>query len=270
MSKSQSLTTNQQPPTAADWNYPIAQILTLRNELAQILTADFSGKTVTGESFDKFVRIIQAALPGALDYDVLRNSVQSSANVVLTPPALKTLAWRLAGNLPRLRRHRVVTQWSSQPFSEWVPIQIMDVARERNKAKQVGGLFTKFWSLRCCQYMARLFRFSKRTGSRSKVVPKFPFLAVEQLVTMRFYALMEPALCREGKPGFEKMKVPASMGDWNLEQLRFRFRVDRDHRCPERHPQSFQCHNCPLSYYQCRAGTHSRPWTERPCPQCVL
>ncbi len=265
-----------------NWSYPIGQILLTRNELARTLTGDFLGKTVSGESFDKFVRVVQYGLPGELDLETLADSVRNVIGQPLTEPFLKDTAWRLAGNLPRLRRRRPVPPWTTQLLREWVPIQIMDMERKRNKQEQFGGLFTfqvlagtpsslkiqRWWSLRYCRYLSRLFKFSRGVSDKSATVPKFPFGVVEQLVTLRFYGLIDPALCEVGEPMFDKVKMPAAVGAWNLEQLRHRFRIDAKHPCPEGHPTSFPCHNCPLSFYQCRAATHSRTYVQRPCEAC--
>lgn len=267
---------------ATEWNYPIAQILGCRNSLAEILIAEFEGRVLDGPLFERLAKVCHEGLPGEVDFPTVSESLRGLAGVAATRQTLHDTAHRLAGNLPRLRRHRPVPAWVVQPFKEWVPVQLMAVRRRATKFKPGADLTWKIlagtsapllvrqWrSVNHLRYLARWLGFTRqprpRIGSRPS---KYPYAVPEQLVTLRAYALIDPALCKAGEPGFEKVKFPPSVEAWNKEQLKYRFRVDKGYGCRHGQPASLPCHNCPVGYLTCRAGTHANDYESRHCPGC--
>ena len=56
------------------------------------------------------------------------------------------LAWRLAGNLPRLQQGTPVNPWASQREDEWVPAQTLQVSRRETIRASLGtALLSASW-----------------------------------------------------------------------------------------------------------------------------
>jgi hypothetical protein len=226
------------------------------------------------------VSAVHEQLPDGIEYDVVRESCRPLVGVRIDDQLATDFAHRIAGNLPRLRRHRPVTPWVMQRIFEWVPLQIAGVCR-RWRRRQIGGDFAFFvlagtpagmtirrwWSTKYCHFIARDLGFSRPAYSE-RAQPKYPFTALEQFVSLRFYARLDPELGRSDGPSFRKIKFHASTGEWNREQLRCRFRVDEGYDCPEDYVAEFPCHCCAKGYLSCRAGTHARDYLFRKCDAC--
>ena len=111
-------------PVQTKWNYSLSQVLALRRDLRQHLKSDFQDKVAEGERFDIFVDDVAEKLPKSIARDILYESLRHLAGEKLTKELLDETCWRLAGNIPRLTRHRPVTPWNNQHVEEWVPVQV--------------------------------------------------------------------------------------------------------------------------------------------------
>jgi len=212
-------------------------------------------------------------------------SVRYLAGQTPTAEALNDLAHRLVANVWRLHREKPVPPWSVQLFKEWVPVEITACECLRNRHNRLGGLFTfkilagtscpllirKWWSLPFCRYWSRFLGFSRPVSDRQTAAPpKYPFQSVDQLVRFRLYVLIEPRLCEPGRPMFDReVRVTSSLAAWNQSLVRWRFRVDPGHNCPQGYPASHACHRCVFGYKEtCNIGTHPRDYVTEPCPRC--
>jgi hypothetical protein len=288
MTRKKKTTETEEEPFALNFNYPILQILKLRDSLTEVLRGEFEGRAVIASQFDRLVQIVHEQLPGDIDYETVYESCRHLAGVHLTAPDLKQFAHRMAGNLDRLTSRRPVTPWVVQKQREWVPLQITAVKREYREKSGLGGVFTffamagsvagmtirKWWSFKYCRYVSTKFKFSKPVSRKAKNPAKYPFSALEQLVTLRLYGLIDPELCNVNEPGFQQIKLHGSLNDWNRDQIRYRFRMeDEGYECPDDQPRDFLCHNCPRGYSPteegaCRAATHAKSYEIRRCEHC--
>lgn len=269
------------------FNYPLRKILSDRNDLTEQLRFDFEGREITGPHFELLLERVGEFFKGRIDPAVLQDTVRHLAGTSPSAETLKATAHRLCGNFRRLAADgRAVPPWVVQKFREWVPVQIMNVRRQRLKSGKLGGVFEfrvlagtpcpltvrKWWSLGQCRYWAtKHFGFSRPPGQSVQAKPaKYPFMTFEQLVGMRLYVLMEPELCGHQEPMFgQHVKVPPSVAAWNKELLRHRFRIDPGYGCPQEYPTVFPCHRCMHGYLgTCPVGTHPYDYELKPCAQC--
>lgn len=269
------------PPKALKRNFHIGTVLKRRDLLTEALRFEFEGKSVSGPSFERLVSVVGAALGAGIEHDILLRSCLHLIDMPLSREALQEFAHRLAGNMHRLTDNTAVTPWVVQMVAEWVPVQVMAVRRQQGPSGKFGAYLTlkvlagspcpliiyQWWSWGRCKFRARELGFSRPPGPQALYPAKRPFTHVEQLVTLRFYAYIEPELCELGAPGFYHVQATPAVKAWNTEQLRYRYR-DEGHECPEGHPRSFPCHVCPRGYSTCRAGTHARDYVFKECPQC--
>jgi hypothetical protein len=277
-----TLTCRNDPEKAIKVNYSLPQILKARNDLVDVLKFEFLNKQVKGEEFQRFVDICVDALSLQIK-DVHRETVLDSvrymAGDTFTLEAMNEVAHRLMGNIPRIRHRRVVSPWSVQRFYEWVPVQIIACRRSQNVQGEVGAMLTlkfmagspapmvvlQWWSLRKCRYLSRDFGFSKPASHSASYPAPFPYAQPEQLVMLRFLALLDPAR-GETEPGFTVIDTMPSLRKWNRDQIKRRARIK--FKCPQNYPADFPCHRCPIGYLECPAGTHRLTYVQKKCPKC--
>lgn len=214
---------------------------------------------------------IAAELPAYVPRDVVVESVRYLAGTVLTEVEAIRLAWRLSGNLPRLRQGLPVHAWTVQQQDEWVPLQINRCVRTRNPRGRVGYDFTfrilagtpaplqitQFWSSRVVKYVSRQIGFSAPWGT-------YPYRSARDMVGLRLLGRVEVALSR-AVPVFREVAGSNSLIQWNRRHvLKLRLRVGQV--CPERYTHA--CFRCPIGYEQCPAGTHAKTYEIGRCPVC--
>lgn len=282
-------------PPAFFHNYNIERILKTRAELRLALVTGFNHCTPRGEEFTRLVQTVLAFLPKEFTRDESRrsfveDSLRHLAGRRMTPELADDTAWRIAGNVPRLK-YRPVPPWQVQRIREWVPLAV--TACWRRKVRQsLGSTYTfrvlagspcprrvrKWLSQGMCRLLACGAGFEVRRHLREV---RYPYQAPQQLVGFRLYGLVDPALCGRD-PGFtfplavdgtgrvrlEQRVFPSGVRAWNRLQLRRTFRVDPGFTCPQGHPPSFPCHFCPVGYLECEAGKHKHNWTSGFCQRC--
>lgn len=264
---------------AVHYSYQIEQVFDLRQKLKEAVELEFLGKTPQGESFTRLVELVREVLPGEIDFATLEDSLRHLAGTRVDERTLDAMCWRMAGNVKRLKQRRAVPPWHVQRLPEWVPVQVVACKREKSPRGKLGARFVlrilagtpagltaeKFWPLKFCRYISQEFGFTRPRGNR---VVAFPFTAPEQFVGMRLYVLIMPELCTR-EPGFDGLGFPAGLSKWNKTTLKCRFRVQEGFRCQMNVlPSELPCHNCPVGFTKCRAGTHRSNWVEKPCPDC--
>lgn len=262
--------------------YPIDTILSLAANLRAVLQVEFAGQLMVGVDFHHFVQRCLDHLPVAHpDLEALIESLTDIVGQRLDEDKLRVVTARLAGNLDGLRAGRTAPPWAAQRSLEWAPLRLDAVRGQRNRAGEPGVEIEctvlagpacplksrRWWSLRMCRYAARFFGFSRRASSRARHPAKYPYTDPRQLVGLRFYGLLDPALSRN-QPGFHEIRFPGSVQEHNRRLLKMRFRVDPGYDCPEGFSRLQPCHACPIGYTRCAAATHRDDWISSWCDNC--
>jgi hypothetical protein len=266
------------PGGATSFQYSIKTVLKRRNRIREGLRPCYLDHSVVGSKFDQFVFDVKKLLPAGVTYDNLYDSLRHLAGEKLTEPVLRDMAWRLAGNIPRLKRDGLHGSWTSQPFAEWVPSQITGMARIPGrkpmyslKFQVLAGLccpavIMQRWSGGFCRVLANVLGFNRRPPAREGIWLR-QFKHPTELVTLRLMLLIEPKHCGR-LPGFERISASPALMAWNREQLKYRDRREKGYGCPKKQPLDLPCYQCPVGFASCRAGTHENNYSVGLCPNC--
>lgn len=253
-------------------SFTLTTIFRRRDRIYRQVLQPLVGQIVDGRGLDQLAAAIRKTLPADVTPDSVFESVRYIAGQPVTDVLAYQVAWRLAGNIPRLREGKPVTPWSVQHEDEWVPVQVMRCFSARDSRDRAGHEFSfqvlagtpcpmlirSFWRSRVIRYVAYRVGFSSSWND-------YPFQRPEQLVGLRFLAYIQQALSRS-LPEFHEIECPQSLVSWNREHvLRLRLRV-KGQKCPQgwRH----ECHRCAIGYEECPAGTHALNYTVGNCNQC--
>jgi hypothetical protein len=213
------------------------------------------------------------------NFGTIERSLAHCAGVRLTKELLYDTAWRMAGNIPRLRHNKPVPPWHGQSLDEWIALHVVSCRRIRQYdslgaefgMRVVGGtsaprLLFKFWSLKYCRIMSRDFGFSRVRPWRDDP-GRYVYEDPEQLVGLRLYGLVD-----KDESGVEPVITapawPPVIRAHNREVIKLRARIDPGYTCPKGLPPHFKCQNCPVGFRCCPAGTHKLNWEARFCRQC--
>lgn len=213
--------------------------------------------------------------------DVVYESLTTLAARRFSAAVLDGVAWRIAGNLPRLESFHPATPWNRQPQDEYVPVQVSRVARSYRFRKPLAVLtlkilagtpaglqMTKQWSPALCRALAYRLGYERARHAT-------PFRDTRELVGFRFYALLQPDLCRNG-PDFESLWLtedgrrvhPGSCYSFNRDVIRTRSRSD-DFTCPQNYdPVDVPCYRCWIGRDRCLAAVHDKTFEKRRCDAC--
>lgn len=252
--------------------YSIANILKLKRKIEDDNDVrNFVYTQPTGKSFGHFVDAVHATLPGEVPYDTVYDSCMHMSGDEITDSQLSKLAWRLSGNLRRLRNGLPVLPWDGCPRLEWVPVQIVtaefDVNRwgrqgTRPRMRVLAGTpcsewATTFWSTAYCHTFANLMGFSRWPSG------KYSFSDVREFVNLRLYIQVEP---NSAEIKFEHIAIPDGCKQWNLKYIRKRSRIT--FRCPENKPDTLPCFRCPVGQDKCPASVHQTTYFRFNCLRC--
>lgn len=225
-------------------------------------------------------------LPTSVVRDTVFDSVQDLAGEKLSTLKLWSTAYRLAANLPRLRRNTPVPTWTVQRDIEWVPAQIVSAKRGRTNSRfrKPGHRFkfqilagtacpntaTTFWTDSFVWAMVRdVVGFSKRTRLPKSGAPLLrSFQNPRELVGMRLMVLLHPDHSDSVQPGFEKIDISPALLKYNHELMDKRDRIKPGYNCPKRFGPEVACHRCYAGYTTCPAGTHPTDYTFDYCFEC--
>jgi hypothetical protein len=251
-------------------SFNITQIFALRDRLTTKVFFPRFGQTVEGPVVEELVEALAKELPDDISVDTIYETVRQLLLLQLTDKTTKPWAWRLAANIPLLRRRQIIRPWTIQHGDEWVPLQVLHVRAARNYAKKPGHMLTlrvlagtpapmtieKFWTRSIMHVLARRIGFSRREGKR-------PFQDPHEYTNLRFCGQIEAAKSSE-KPFFHHVDCPPNFLAWNKELADRRYKLKFP--CPRgwRHP----CHHCIIGYDQCPAGTHYRTYVMQECTLC--
>lgn len=259
-------------------------VLRLRNKLSEILQFELEGQILTGRVFFRLVDLLLENLPISVWPPALEDSVRHLAGRPCSYELMRETCHRLAGNLVRLRHRRPVVPWDCQRHSEWVPVQVMSSRYSRIKTKtgsRTGHSFVfkilagtscprtivKFWSGRQCAFFAPRLGFSRPWRDKDDNPAPYPYSSARELVSLRFYALIEPSLS-QSEPGFKHMGFPASVLEWNREKMQQRLRRLPGRACPVGYPNTFPCHRCHIGFDRCKAAVHRVTYVSKTCRSC--
>ena len=213
---------------------------------------------------------ILAELPETAARTAVFDSVRALAGTILTLPAAKQLAWRLAGNVDKLIDGLPVLPWTRQIADESVPVCVEHVQpyfRKNNSGqllhcRAIAGTpcpmsFTQFLSDGNCRAISRSLGFSAPWG-------QYPYSSPAQFVNLLFFAHIEAARSGE-KPYFSKVSASGSMVKANRQLLEVRCRAVP---CPQGYDHS--CANCPVGHDVCDYAVHPRTYEPRYCNNCNI
>jgi hypothetical protein len=177
------------------------------------------------------VEDLQKALPGGIEFNTLFETVRPLVGKELTPKLCGEFAWRVAGNIQRLKDGLPVYSWSTQESEEWTILQVLRAVRNRNpRTDEVGITYdyrvllgspcplviSRWWSQPQCSIAARALGFSAAWN-------KYPYTTGEQLVGLRLAVYLDPQYSRD-KPGFKEIAPTNHCLQWNRDILRLRLR----------------------------------------------
>lgn len=251
--------------------FNLGNVERLRDRLVTSVFADWYGRTPVGGDLPELVRAVRAALPNGIAYDAVFESMRYVAGQQLTPLACLELAWRLAGNIPRLREGRPAPPWASQPEDEWVPVSVCRCLPRRNHRHKLGYHYTfrvlagtpcpmviyNFWAETAVRVVSRAIGFTPPWG-------KYPLQRGPQFVGLRMLVKIEAQRSMH-TPTFFEVRCPQSLFRWNRQNvLKLRFRDGMT--CPR--GWTHACHQCVIGYRECPAGTHRENYTRGFCDKC--
>lgn len=212
----------------------------------------------------------------------LERSMPDLLGNVLEAKDAAYLAYRLAGNMTRLRRGEPTPPWQYQPAAEAAVVQVLQLLRWPNRNKKpgfqvsmlilsgyaAGKTLKNFWSYELCRYVStRIFGFSSRRGAK-------PYHQPHDLV--RLYAAVEIDPDRSvSEPKYSRLIPRGELAKINQHRIGLRLtknQPDAEYRCPIDFRGN--CSLCPLGYTPSETKRHCplavRPQTIeiRRCPSC--
>lgn len=249
--------------------YNVARITRLRNRIVDEVFYEHYNSVIVGDDIARMTQALRRVLPGDISYSVLYETVRSLSGQELTPPVCHEFAWRVAGNVARLKAGAPALPWVVQQADEWVLVQVLRALRGRNHydrsgmwvdARVLAGTpcpkrLSKFWTHTQCAIVARSLGFTRPWGA-------YPYTSGEQLVGLRFFAYIEAARSAESL-WFKEVGCSSSCLKWNRELLKLRL---RHYPCPRAYDHP--CHECVFGYEACDAATHPRNYHVAYCESC--
>jgi hypothetical protein len=250
--------------------FDINGILRRRDRIVDRVIVPRIGELLQLDALQQMTAELQRVLPSGITRATLFESIRHIAGRTVQRPNGTALAWRLAGNIPRLREGVPASPWSAQLTEEWVPLQILRATPCRNQRNRIGYNYefrvlagspcpmrlTAFWAKELSRAMARRMGFSKPWGH-------FPYKHAVDLVGLRLLGQLDPQRSTTS-PAFYEVACPAAFQKWNRDHvLRVRCRVDP---CPRGWTHS--CRTCLVGYANCPAATHPQDYVRGFCAIC--
>jgi hypothetical protein len=254
------------------WNLPA--IFQLRDKLASCVDLlCLCDEEMSEEMYAELVAHVHHQLPPRITYETVEASCEPLLGEVLTEDGLYEFAWRLAGNLPRLRARHPVLPWSGIPKAEWMPMQVLEVEYEvthfgKTAAKLhlqvLAGMacpmqVEKLWTTRYCHFVAPRLGFSRWATDR------YPFQDTQELTGFRFCA---EVVAGEHEVQFERVEIPSSCRVWNQRLVRLRARDLQGFKCPRKFHESKPCFKCSFGQDRCPAAVRPRTLVKQHCNDC--
>lgn len=239
-----------------------------RDRIAQRALRPYIDANMVGDTLRDVCRDTLAELPDSVSQPALFDSIRALAGTTLTRPVASTLAWRIAGNIEKLKAGLPALPWTRQMEDELVPVIVENVRPYTRKNKPgylldcraVAGSpcpmkFTQFFSQNSCYAIAQVMGFSAPWGA-------YAFTTAMHFVDLLFFAHVEAAKSRE-TPSFSTISVSSSMFQHNRTRIEVRTRA---RPCPENYEHA--CIHCWLGQDQCQFATHAKTYVTRYCEAC--
>lgn len=256
-------------------SYSLSRTLAQFDKLYRSATLiGYIGTKPVTEDFDQFVSDVQKLLPKGIPTSAVRSSLLYMAGREITDEFLEGLAWRLSGNIHRLKEAKPVLPWSCQRSKEWMPCQITRFSAGTNRHGTAGGFFRArvlagsaagllvdfFWSRKFISYLSRkVFSFSKSGGDRV-------FRHPAEFVGMRFSGLFDDDI-KYDKPKFKALAATTGLATWNKSLILKRQRTRASKfSCPFSY--SHPCWRCPKGQVACPVACHKLTYVKQHCPAC--
>lgn len=251
-------------------------VIKLRSDLLRVCSF-YRHSKLDSDLFRSLCRTLARMLK--TDDDVMLESLLYLEGRLQPMAVFELMAHRLAANVKQLKAGHPVYPWTIQKRKEWVTVQITGAIPRLSSSMEAGALLTikfmtgtvagitvkKWYSLKGCRGMSRKMNFPKPKSDKSWDTPKILYRIPDDLVTLRFEALVEAEYCQD-EPGFRETRKDVLAGPWNRDQLKHRYRTE--YACPRNYPDSVFCHNCPATIKQCRAATRNEPLVFVLCTKC--
>lgn len=252
-------------------------VIKLRSELLQICNYFRYGKL----DADVFKALcLTLSRPLKTDITTLQESLLYLQGRQQPMSVFELMSHRLAANMARLQEGHPVYPWTIQKRKEWVIAQVIGAIPRSSSKLEPGSLLTvkfmtgsvaglvikKWYSLKGCRGLSRKVGFPKPKNDKHWESPKVLYRIPDDLVTLRFEALIDAEYCDED-PGYRETRKDKSAGAWNRTQLRHRYRDGVS--CPRGYSKSVFCHNCTATTKQCRAAVRNEPLALVTCATCT-
>lgn len=283
----------------------LSDVVKLQKELAECVLFPYYSVFVTPELFSEIVNAVRAAAAAAVDAGVFTQTCLNIAGRELTRETAEDLAWRIAGNLDRLkgsprRREDPVPAlpWGGQCSREWVAADVVrsDTGVRRFRAAKgvaagpdgfvhrrgsdvrfriltgppAGRLVDRFWSLDVCDLHKSAFGFDKKNRERfsTRVGTRAirPYQDPREFFNMRVFLLLDPSATRADHVAFTHVRGSPGTIAYNRTLIDWRMRDG--HTCPRKLPDSFDCFRCPAGFGECAAACRPDSLVKHACESC--
>jgi hypothetical protein len=250
--------------------YDLPRVFSLRDEICTETSCHLDTLLV-GEYYEDFVDLVCGVIPEA-DDDAIERSARCLLGRALSAETLRDFAWRIAGNVRRLKAGKAALPWWRQRVAEWVPLHVEAIRFGRNRRDEPGAELTlralagslcpsqvrTFWTRAQCRYVSR------RVGFNPVSRPPRHFAGPAHLVNLAFYGLFEPKLCQD-RPGFHRVDVPGTMVRRNVAIIAGRLKKP----CPTPpFHYTHTCAACTIGYEHCDHALHRRTFVRGTCAGC--
>lgn len=250
----------------------IKKICSLRDRLYK----DFSKVelNLVGEGLIKFVELLASYLPSSVPYRALYRSALTLSAI---PNKLELFGffWRLAGNLPTLKKNQPISVWTVQKEPEWVTLQVISYShldKEQSRKKKAACQYTmKIMNGSSCSLVITkiwptdfVYGISRRVMGFTSRKKSYPFLNPSEFVGLRVEGEIDQKFCIDNQPGFDRIKQTTSNLSWNRKIMKL-----RDHNqtpCP--FSFTHYCYQCPIGYKRCPAAVHRDDYVIKTCLNC--
>jgi len=251
--------------------YSIARIIQLRNKLLEPVVRKYGDITLDNEDILLLNSDLHELLPAGIDMQPIYQSTAYLANRNLDEHDWQIFCWRLAANVTALSKGCPVLPWKAPGSLEWAPLQVVrvDPAATRKgehrwalKLRVLAGTacpltFVKTVTLGWAAYLSRMAGFTTMHGTR-------PYTHIMQLVGLRFFGLLDPALSRNNLPMMNVTKLTQGFITYNTKMINMRYR--HGFKCPK--DFTHDCHICAVGMRECPAATHLMTYVKKYCSVC--
>lgn len=273
-----------------------------RDKITDEVLLPYYGTILAGDLFAQVVEDLRKAVCPRAAYEVVMTSLLNLAGRQLSVSLADELAWRIAGNLHRLRAGEPVPPWPTRVEREWSTVEVYRVrhgdrlvrprsdvqelrADQRGLVKQRGILIwlkfltglpagiisQRFWSPDYYEPRKQVFGFDRWNREKhTRVVSSrvsWPFLDPQEFHGMRFAALVDPEKCRDGLIAVEEIQSSSAALTRNRNLMTLRMR--EEYRCPLNYTTSQrECHACEAGMDICKAACRRQTLVNGDCAGC--